>query len=181
MIPGRLRADLADELGRRECEVKAWIEGHAPAPLAVAAWIEALAKAHETLAPPCRAAAASKPRSNEIEPAEIRLPETGYRTIQHGAAQKMISRPAHLLGTGFSGAAGIPAASERRLKTWIAPALRSLSRFLSEWASRKDREYDGSIRPASGLAGRRHRGRGRSGNGAHGPRRIRTAQRHTGA
>jgi len=121
MIPGRLHqclrilrwkpADLADELGRRECEVKAWIEGHAPAPLAVAAWIEALAKAHETLAPPCRASAASKPRSNEIEPAEIRLSEAGYRTIQHGAAQRMTSRPAHLLGTRFSGAAGIPAAS----------------------------------------------------------------------
>jgi hypothetical protein len=107
MIPGRLRqclkilrwkpADLADELGRRECEVKAWIE--------------ALAKAHETLAPPCRAAAASKPRSNGIQPPEIRLPEAGCRTIQHGAAQRMTSRPAHLLGTGFFGAAGIPAFS----------------------------------------------------------------------
>jgi len=71
MIPGRLRqclkilrwepADLADELGRRECAVKAWIEGHAPASLAVAAWIEALAKAHETLAPPGRISTASKP------------------------------------------------------------------------------------------------------------------------
>lgn len=121
MIPGRLRqclrilrwepADLADELGRRECEVKAWIEGRAAAPLAVAAWIEALAKAHETLAPPCRAAAASKPRSNEIEPAEIRLPETGYRTIQFGTTQGLTRRPTHPIGTGFSGAAGIPAVS----------------------------------------------------------------------
>ena len=117
MIPGRLRqclrilrwkpADLADELGRRECEVKAWIEGHAPAPLAVAAWIEALAKAHETLLPPGRVPAASKPRSNEIEPAEIRLSEAGYRTTQHGAAQRMTWRPTHPLGTGFSGVAAI--------------------------------------------------------------------------
>ncbi|MGN6764324.1 MAG: hypothetical protein ACTHJY_04055, partial [Rhizobiaceae bacterium] len=109
MIPGRLRqclkilrwepADLAAELGRQECEVKAWIEGHAPAPLAVAAWIEALVKAHETLAPPGRISTVSKPRSNEIEPVEIRLPGADYRTIQHGAAQRMTSRPAHLLGT----------------------------------------------------------------------------------
>jgi hypothetical protein len=121
MIPGRLRqclrilrwkpADLADELGRREGEVKAWIEGRAPAPLAVAAWIEALAKAHETLLPPGRVPAASKPRSNEIGPAGIRLPEAGCRTIQHGAAQRMTSRPAHLRGTEFSGATGIPAVS----------------------------------------------------------------------
>jgi hypothetical protein len=107
MIPGRLRADLADELGRRECEVKAWIEGHAPAPLAVAAWIEALAKAHETLLPPGRVPAASKPRSNEIEPAEIRLPETGYRTIQFGTTQGLKQRPTHPIGTGFSVGAAI--------------------------------------------------------------------------
>jgi hypothetical protein len=121
MIPGRLRqclrilrwepADFADELGRRECEVKLWIEGRAPAPLAVAAWIEALVKAHEMLAPPGRAFAVSKPRSNEIEPVEIRLPEAGCRTIQHGAAQRMTSRPAHLRGPEFSGATGIPAVS----------------------------------------------------------------------
>jgi len=121
MIPGRLRqclkilrwepADLADELGRRECEVKAWIEGHAPASLAVAAWIEALAKAHETLAPPGRISTASKPTSKEIEPAGIRLPEASRRTIQLGTTQGLTRRPAHPLGTGFSGAAGIPAAS----------------------------------------------------------------------
>jgi hypothetical protein len=117
MIPGRLRqclrilrwkpADLADELGRREGEVKAWIEGRAPAPLAVAAWIEALAKAHETLLPPGRVPAASKPRSNEIEPAEIRLPETGYRTIQFGTTQGLTQRPTHPIGTGFSVGAAI--------------------------------------------------------------------------
>ena len=121
MIPGRLRQclkilrwkpdDLADELGRRECEVKAWVEGHAPAPLAVAAWIEALVKAHETLVPPGRVSEAWKPRSNEIEPAEIKLPEASRRTIQHGAAQRMTWRPTHPLGTGFSGVAAIQAVS----------------------------------------------------------------------
>jgi hypothetical protein len=121
MIPGRLRQclkilrwkadDLAAELGRRECEVKAWIEGHAPAPLAVAAWIESLAKAHETLAPPGRISTASKPRSTEIEPVEIRLPEAGYRTTLHGPAQRMTRRSMQALGTGFPGAAGIPAVS----------------------------------------------------------------------
>lgn len=121
MMPGRLRqclkilrwepADLAAELGRRECEVRAWIEGHAPAPLAVAAWIEALAKAHETLLPPGRISAGLKPRSNEIEPAEIRLPGTSYRTTQHRPPQKMTLHPAHPLGTGFSGVAAIQAVS----------------------------------------------------------------------
>lgn len=115
MMPGRLRqclkilrwepADLADELGRRECEVKLWIEGRAPAPLAVAAWIEALVKAHEMLAPPGRAFAVSKSGRNEIEPREIRLPETGRRTMQQGTAQGMAGRPTHPLGTGFPGAA----------------------------------------------------------------------------
>jgi hypothetical protein len=111
MIPGRLRqrlkilrwkpADLADELGRREAEVKAWIEGRADAPLAVTAWIEALVKAHEALPPPGRALAISKTGGDEIEPAEIRLPEAGRRMTQSGTAR----RPIHPLETGFSIAA----------------------------------------------------------------------------
>lgn len=121
MIPGRLRqclkilrweaADLADELGRRECEVETWIEGRANAPLAVVAWLEALVKAHQTLIPPGRVSAAPKPGGNEIELAEIRLPEAGCRTIQQGTAQRMTRRSMQALGTGFPGAAGIPAVS----------------------------------------------------------------------
>ncbi|MBZ9849384.1 helix-turn-helix transcriptional regulator [Mesorhizobium sp. CA14] len=62
MIAGRLReclrtlrwdaADLAQELGCARNDVARWIEGRAPVPLAVAAWIEALAKAHSALPPP---------------------------------------------------------------------------------------------------------------------------------
>ncbi|WP_201414558.1 helix-turn-helix domain-containing protein [Mesorhizobium sp. J8] len=62
MIAGRLReclrtlrweaADLAQELGCSRTDATRWIEGRAPVPLAVAAWIEALAKAHSVLPPP---------------------------------------------------------------------------------------------------------------------------------
>jgi hypothetical protein len=62
MIAGRLReclrtlrweaADLAQELGCSRTDATRWIEGRAPVPLAVAAWIEALAKAHGALPPP---------------------------------------------------------------------------------------------------------------------------------
>ncbi|CDX22282.1 hypothetical protein LCM4577_30180 [Mesorhizobium sp. LCM 4577] len=62
MIAGRLReclkslrwdaGDLAQELGCSRTDATRWIEGRAPVPLAVAAWIEALAKAHNALPPP---------------------------------------------------------------------------------------------------------------------------------
>ncbi|TPI44061.1 helix-turn-helix transcriptional regulator [Mesorhizobium sp. B2-9-1] len=62
MIAGRLReclkilrweaADVAEELGWPRNDVTRWLEGRAPVPLAVAAWIEALAKAHKVLPPP---------------------------------------------------------------------------------------------------------------------------------
>lgn len=44
--------DLADELRQSSAHVKAWLEGRAPVPLAVAAWLEALVKLHRSLAPP---------------------------------------------------------------------------------------------------------------------------------
>jgi hypothetical protein len=62
MIAGRLReclrtlrwdaADLAQELDCSRTDAARWIEGRAPVPLAVAAWIEALTKAHGALPPP---------------------------------------------------------------------------------------------------------------------------------
>ncbi|WP_292495510.1 hypothetical protein [Mesorhizobium sp.] len=62
MIAGRLReclrslrweaSDLAQELGCSRTDATRWIEGRAPVPLAVAAWIEALTKAHSALPPP---------------------------------------------------------------------------------------------------------------------------------
>jgi hypothetical protein len=74
MIAGRLReclrtlrweaADLALELDCPRSDVARWIEGRAPVPLAVAAWIEALAKAHRALPPPRLS------RQNSATPAE---------------------------------------------------------------------------------------------------------------
>lgn len=62
MIPGRLReclktlrwsaADLAEQLGCLESEVTTWLDGRAVAPIAIAAWLEALVKAHRALPPP---------------------------------------------------------------------------------------------------------------------------------
>lgn len=63
MIAGRLReclrrlrwdaADLAQELDCPRDHVTRWLEGRTPVPLAVAAWIEALVKAHRALPRPC--------------------------------------------------------------------------------------------------------------------------------
>ena len=62
MIAGRLReclrilrweaADLAQELACPRDDVARWLEGRSPVPLAVAAWIEALVKAHGALPRP---------------------------------------------------------------------------------------------------------------------------------
>jgi len=62
MIPGRLRQclrilrwkppDLAEQFGCPEIEVAAWLDGRKRAPIAAAAWLEALVKAHQALPPP---------------------------------------------------------------------------------------------------------------------------------
>ncbi len=44
--------DLAEELGCAFSEVRAWSEGRVLPPLAVAAWVEALVKAHQALPRP---------------------------------------------------------------------------------------------------------------------------------
>ncbi|TGT34643.1 helix-turn-helix transcriptional regulator, partial [Mesorhizobium sp. M8A.F.Ca.ET.165.01.1.1] len=71
MIAGRLReclralrweaADLAQELGCSRNDATRWIEGRAPVPLAVAAWLEALAKAQGGKLRPIYAQAFSDP------------------------------------------------------------------------------------------------------------------------
>ncbi|PBB83540.1 hypothetical protein [Mesorhizobium sp. WSM3876] len=45
-------SDLAEELSLAPADVPRWLDGRAPVPLAVAAWIEALVKAHKALPPP---------------------------------------------------------------------------------------------------------------------------------
>jgi hypothetical protein len=89
MIAGRLReclkllrwdaGDLAAELGRPQSEVVAWLDGRSPCPLAVAAWLEALVKAHMKLPAPGRigqAQAGIAPESGAVAvvPASLTAP-----------------------------------------------------------------------------------------------------------
>jgi transcriptional regulator with XRE-family HTH domain len=45
-------ADLAEELGSTPATVRAWLDGRDHAPLAVLAWLEALASAHRAVPKP---------------------------------------------------------------------------------------------------------------------------------
>jgi hypothetical protein len=45
-------AELADASGNSVAEAKAWLDGRVHPPLAVTAWLEALAKAHAAVPPP---------------------------------------------------------------------------------------------------------------------------------
>lgn len=85
MIPGRLReclktlrwsaADLAKQLGCLESEVTTWLDGRAVAPIAIAAWLEALVKAHRALPPP----SLSNPKSTPFN-APIKLTDVDIAT-----------------------------------------------------------------------------------------------------
>jgi hypothetical protein len=71
MIASRLRgclrtlrwdaADLAAALACGTSEVEGWLDGRSKVPIGVAAWIEALVKAHEALPPPSLSAPAKRP------------------------------------------------------------------------------------------------------------------------
>jgi hypothetical protein len=90
VIAGRLReclkllrweaGDLAAELGRPQAEIVAWLDGRSPCPLGVAAWLEALVKAHMKLPAPGRASQARQPagigpeRSGASAPASSSAP-----------------------------------------------------------------------------------------------------------
>lgn len=62
MIASRLRAclktlrwdaqDLAEILFRERPDIEAWLDGRSRVPLTVAAWLEALVRAHQALPPP---------------------------------------------------------------------------------------------------------------------------------
>ncbi|WP_348625907.1 DUF982 domain-containing protein [Mesorhizobium sp. LNHC232B00] len=100
MIAGRLReclkilrwgaADLAAELGRPQGEIAAWLDGRSRSPFAVAAWLEALVKAHRMLPAPGRSMPAldsakiepGKIEPGKIEPANIGPAKTGPATIE---------------------------------------------------------------------------------------------------
>ncbi|TIQ33527.1 MAG: hypothetical protein E5X48_22995 [Mesorhizobium sp.] len=79
-------ADLAEELGHPSTDVARWLDGRARVPLAVAAWIEALVKAHKALPPPGPSQAEVTAPTSSAEPVArpeavpaaapaIRLPE----------------------------------------------------------------------------------------------------------
>jgi hypothetical protein len=120
MIAGRLREclkilrwdtdDLVDELGRPQGEVAAWLEGRSFPPLLVAAWIEALVKAHKSLPVPGRNV--PHPGANaETGSAEIRLPSAiATHPASHGfAAHRSYSR--RLEATGKTGRVHVTAPS----------------------------------------------------------------------
>jgi hypothetical protein len=85
MISGRLReclkilrwsaVDLAEQLGCPEIEVTAWLDGGTRTPIAVAAWLEALVKAHRALPPP----SLSNPKSTPFN-APIKLTDVDIAT-----------------------------------------------------------------------------------------------------
>lgn len=117
MLAGRLREclmiirwqadDLADELGCRQREVSAWLDGRAFVPLLVAAWVEALVKAHRSLPRPDATALLSNPvarsRSPEIRLAkplarpavEARHPFPGEVPVKDPHVRKHLSAPLH--------------------------------------------------------------------------------------
>lgn len=81
--------DLADELGRPPSEVKAWLEGRAPVPIVVVAWLEALVKAHRSVPAPNLDPASSRKGHAPVRDAQIVLPQhpSGYST-SHDAQQR---------------------------------------------------------------------------------------------
>lgn len=117
MIAARLReclkilrwnaADLAEELGYPQGEVATWLDGRARAPLAVAAWLEALVKTYKTLPRPCRTEPASKPGAEKAEASEIRLPTPAVaQAIMQGSPADPLPRR-----SAFAGRHAAPVAS----------------------------------------------------------------------
>ena len=120
MIAARLREclkilrwdtdDLADELARPKGEVAAWIDGRSFPPLLVAAWIEALVKAHRSLPAPGRNV--PFPGANaDTGFAEIRLRPA---VVSHAASPGLAAHPPYprrLEATGKTGRAHVTTSS----------------------------------------------------------------------
>jgi hypothetical protein len=102
MIPGQLReclktlrwsaADLAEQLGCPESEVTTWLDGRAVAPIAIAAWLEALVKAHRALPPPSLSNPKSTPVNGPIKVADV---DIATRTITHPGQDGIIVQSAY--------------------------------------------------------------------------------------
>jgi hypothetical protein len=68
-------ADLADQLGQPVSDVDAWLEGRAPVPIMVIAWLEALAKAHRSLPAPNLDQISASKKPALVRDAQIVLPQ----------------------------------------------------------------------------------------------------------
>lgn len=101
MIAGRLREclkklrwdanDIAELLSCGPSEAEAWLDGRASVPLAVAAWLEALVRAHQILPPPSLSSEAKTP----VEAADASLAlENGEACWRVPAAQGFFPRRA---------------------------------------------------------------------------------------
>ena len=67
--------DVAQELGQPSSDVTAWLEGRAPVPIVVIAWLEALVKAHRSLPAPYLDPASSRKGYAPASDAQIILPQ----------------------------------------------------------------------------------------------------------
>jgi transcriptional regulator with XRE-family HTH domain len=85
--------DLAEELGCSSSEVQTWFNGRKHPPLAVAAWLEALVKAHRSVPAPNLDPASSRKGHAPVRDAQIVLPQhpSGYSTSRD--AQQRPRRP----------------------------------------------------------------------------------------
>ncbi|TKT75824.1 helix-turn-helix transcriptional regulator [Aquamicrobium sp. LC103] len=102
MISGRLReclktlrwsaADLAEQLGSSESEVTTWLDGRDVAPIAVAAWLEALVKAYKALPPPSLRKAESTPVNEPIKVTDV---DIVTRTITHPGLDGVMMQSAY--------------------------------------------------------------------------------------
>jgi transcriptional regulator with XRE-family HTH domain len=111
MIAGRLReclralrweaADLAQELGCSRNDATRWIEGRAPVPLAVAAWIEALAKAHSALPPPRLNQQSSATHATSAGPVNLQAFTGIGQSRPHGVVLQPPYPRRHALATGL--------------------------------------------------------------------------------
>ena len=109
MIAGRLReclrslrwdaSDLAQELGCSTTDATRWIEGRAPVPLAVAAWIEALATAHSALPPPRLGQQGSVTRATPAGPVNVQA----FTGMGQARPQGVVLQPPYPRRHAFAG------------------------------------------------------------------------------
>lgn len=97
-------ADLADELGQPVSDVNAWLEGRAPLPLSVAAWLEALVKLHQSLPAPrldwCPGAVSQiEVKTDRPKEPLTRQPHPRRSLTKHAAIMQAVLRPTMMKGS----------------------------------------------------------------------------------